>query len=81
MAPIPIDPDYMWNYSFCELMDFRVKIDDDWYSIGNIEYNALDDLQDDFSQLFEDDVVPVDGWEEIAQEPTEHDTDDTTYES
>jgi hypothetical protein len=66
MAPIPIDPDYMWNYSFCELMDLGVKFDDDWYSIGNIEYNALDDLQDDFSQLFEDDVVPVDGWEEIA---------------
>jgi hypothetical protein len=66
MAPIPIDPDCMWNYSFCELMDLGVKIDDDWYSIGNIEYNALDDLQDDFSQLFEDDVVPVDGWEEIA---------------
>jgi hypothetical protein len=81
MAPILIDPDCMWNYSFCELMDFRVKIDDDWYSIGNIEYNALDDLQDDFSQLFEDDVVPVDGWEEIAQEPTKHDTDDTTDES
>ena len=38
----------------------------------------LNDLRVDFSQLFENDVVPVDGLEEIAQEPTEHDTDDTT---
>jgi hypothetical protein len=29
MAPITIDHDCMWNYSFCELMDFGVKIDDD----------------------------------------------------
>jgi hypothetical protein len=49
MAPIPIDQDYMWNYSFCELMDLRVEIDEDWYNVGNIEYDMLNDLQGDFS--------------------------------
>jgi hypothetical protein len=78
MAPIPIDPDYVWNYFFCELMDLGVEIDEDWYSIGNIKYNSLDDLRGDFPQLFEDGIVPVNGWEEIAQEPTKHDTDDST---
>jgi hypothetical protein len=76
MASIPIDQDSVWNYSFYELMDLGVEIDDDWYSMGNIEYNALDDLQGDFSQLFEDDLVPANGWEEIPQEPIEHDFDD-----
>ena len=78
MTPLPINPDYMWNYSFCELMDLRVEIDEDWYSVGNIEYDAFDDLRGDFSQLFEEDVVPVGDWEEIAQEPTKHDFDDFT---
>ena len=78
MAPIPIDPDYIWSYSFCKLMDLGVEIDEDWYSVGNIEYDALDDLQGDFSQLFEDDVVPIGDWEEIAQEPTKHDINDST---
>ena len=59
MAPIPIDLDSMWNYSFCELMDLGEEIDEDQYSVGNIEYDALDDLRGDFPQLFEDDVVPV----------------------
>ena len=59
-------------------MDIGVKIDEDWYSVGNIGYNTLNDLWGDFSQLFEDDVVPVSDWEEIAQEPTEHDIDDST---
>ena len=67
MAPIPIDLDCMWNYSFCELMDLGVEIDDDWYSVGNIEYDALDGLRGDFSQLFEDDLVPVNRWEEMPQ--------------
>jgi hypothetical protein len=58
-------------------MELGVEINDDWYNIGNIEYDALDNLRGDFPQLFKDDVVPVDGWEEIAQEPTEHDTNDT----
>jgi hypothetical protein len=77
MASIPINLDCIWNYSFCELMDLGVEIDDDWYNVGNIEYDTLDALRDDFPNLFEDDVVPVDGWEEIAHEPIEHDTDDT----
>ena len=59
-------------------MDLGIEIDDDWYRVGNIEYDALDDLWGDFSLLFQNDVVLVDGWEEIAQEPTEHDTDDAT---
>ena len=48
MAPKPIDPDCMKNFSFYELMNLRVEIDKDSYSIGNIEYDVLDDLQDDF---------------------------------
>jgi hypothetical protein len=44
MAHIPIDPDYMWNYYFYEWIDLGVEIDEDWYSVGNIEYNALNDL-------------------------------------
>ena len=74
MAPIPIDLDCMWNYSFCELMNLRVEIDEDWYSVDNIKY---DNLWGNFPQLFEDDIVPVNGWEKMAQEPTEHDTDDS----
>jgi hypothetical protein len=44
MAPIPIDLDCIWNYSFYEWIDLRVEIDEDWYGVGNIEYDALDDL-------------------------------------
>jgi hypothetical protein len=44
MAPIPIDSDYVWNYSFYKWIDLEVEIDNDWYSVGNIEYDALDDL-------------------------------------
>jgi hypothetical protein len=29
--------------------------------VGNIEYDALDDLQGDFSQLFEEDDVTING--------------------
>jgi hypothetical protein len=73
MTPIPIDLDCMWNYSFCEWIDLGVEIDDDWYSVGNIEYDALNDLRGDFLQLFEEDDVPINRWDEIIQEPTEHD--------
>ena len=73
MASIPIDPNCMWNYSFCEWIDLRVEIDDDWYSVGNIEYDALDDLRGHFPQLFEEDDVPINGWNEMIQEHTEHD--------
>jgi hypothetical protein len=41
-------------------------------------YNALDDLRGDFPQMLEEEVVPIGEWEEIAQEPSKHDTDDTT---
>jgi hypothetical protein len=57
-------------------MNLGVEIDDDWYSVGNIKYDALDDLQGNFPQLFEDDLVPVSGCEEIPQEPIEHNFDD-----
>jgi hypothetical protein len=63
----------MWNYSFCEWIDLGVEIDEDWYSVGNIEYNALDNLWGNFPQLFEEDGVLINGWDEIIQEPTEHD--------
>jgi hypothetical protein len=61
MAPIPIDPDCVWNNSFCEWIDLGVKIYEDWYSVGNIEYDALDDLRGNLSQLFEEDDVPING--------------------
>ena len=80
MAPTPVDLDCIWNCFFCELMDLGVEIEDDWYSVGNIEYDVLDNLQGDFSQLFEDEVMLVREWEQIAQEPTVYDTDETTNE-
>jgi hypothetical protein len=63
MAHIPIDPDCMWNYSFWEWIDLGVEIDEDWYSVGNIKYDALNDLQGDISQLFEEDDVTINGWD------------------
>jgi hypothetical protein len=65
MAPIPIDPDYVWNYYFCKWIDLGVEIDKDWYSVGNIEYDALNDLRGNFPQLFEEDNVLINGWDEI----------------
>jgi hypothetical protein len=61
MAPIPIDQDCVWNYYFCEWIDLRVEIDNDWYRMGNIEYDALDDLRNDFPQWFEEDDVLING--------------------
>ena len=61
-------------------MDLGVEIEEDWYSVSNIEYDALDNLQGHFLQLFEDDVVSVDGWKKIAYEATKHNTDDPTNE-
>jgi hypothetical protein len=80
MAPIPIDPDCVRNYSFYKWIDLGVEIDEDWYSVGNIKYDALDDLCDDFPQLFEEDDVSINGWDEIIQEPTEHDEEDPSDE-
>jgi hypothetical protein len=61
MAPILIDPDCVWNYSFSEWIDLKVEIDEDWYSVGNIKYDALDDLRGNFSQLFEKENLPING--------------------
>ena len=46
--------------------------------MSNIEYDALNDLRGDFSQLFEKDDVPINEWDEIIQEPTKHDEEDST---
>jgi hypothetical protein len=40
--------------------------------VGNIKYDALDNLRGNFLHLFEKDDVPINGWDEIIQEPTEH---------
>jgi hypothetical protein len=48
--------------------------------VGNIKYDTLDDLQGYFLQLFEEDGVPINGWDEIIQKPTEHDEEDSTDE-
>ena len=48
--------------------------------MGNIEYDALDDLRGDFPHLFEDDDVPNNGWDNIIQERTKHDEEGFTGE-
>jgi hypothetical protein len=48
MAPISIDLDCVWDYSFYKWIDLGVENDEDWYSVGNIKYDALDDLRSDF---------------------------------
>jgi hypothetical protein len=65
MAPIPINLNCAWNHSCCEWIDLGVEIDEDWYSVVYIKYDALDDLRDDFSQLFEEDDVSINGWDKI----------------
>jgi hypothetical protein len=61
------DMDCVWKYySFCEWINLGVEIDDDWNIISNIDYDVLDDIRGDFLKLFEDDVVPTNGWDEIA---------------
>jgi len=74
MMRMPTNPDYVWNYSFYQLMDLGVEIDEDWCSVGNIDYDALDDLRGNYPHLFEDEVaeIPTNGWNEITQEITEH---------
>jgi len=66
------------NYSFCKLMDLGVKIDEDWCNVGNIDYDALDDLQDDYPYLFEEEAAEIaaNGWDEITQEITKHGDDE-----
>jgi hypothetical protein len=55
-------------------MDLGVETDEGWYNVGNIDYDALDDLQGNYPHLFEDEGVdiPANGWDEITQGTTEH---------
>jgi hypothetical protein len=78
MARIPTNIDCVWNHSFCDLIDLGVEIDEDWHSVGNIDYDALDDLQGDYPHLFEDDAteLPTNEWDELTQETTEHGDDE-----
>jgi hypothetical protein len=50
---------------FCDLIDLRVKIDDDWYIVGNIDYDGLDNLRDDYPHLFEDKATRVPARQQI----------------
>ena len=45
--------------------------------MGNIEYDALDNLRGEFLQ---EDDVPINGWDKMVEEPTEHDEEDSTNE-
>lgn len=77
MANIPTDPDCRWNYSFCDSGD---ELDEDWYSVGSIEYDPFDDLLDnDYVYVWNVWELPIamNGWEEITQETTEHGTVDS----
>lgn len=58
-----LDPNYEWNYLFFELMDMGVEYEDDWDSVGNIDYDTLDDPPDDFPQLLEDTNLQQLKWE------------------
>jgi hypothetical protein len=42
--------------------------------LSNIDYDAVDDLQGDYSHLFEDEAAEVleNRWDEITQEVIEH---------
>jgi hypothetical protein len=53
-----------------------IEIDEDWYSVGSIEYNALDDLRGDFLQLFEEENLSINGWDEIIQESIKYGRND-----
>ncbi len=68
MANIPMDPNCTWNYSICKFIYLRVDIDEDWYSAGNIDYDALDDLRDNYPHLFEDEGAEIlaNGWDNIT---------------
>jgi hypothetical protein len=48
--------------------------------VGNIDYDALDDLRDDSPHLFKNEgvLVPENGWDEITQEFTEYESRKTT---
>lgn len=72
------EPKLHMNYSFCELIDLGVKIYEDWYSAGYIDYDALDDLRDDYPYLFEYEAakIPANGWDKITQEITKHGDDE-----
>ncbi|XP_059446582.1 uncharacterized protein LOC132178145 [Corylus avellana] len=55
--PLGIQEGLTYVEELVKIMDkkeqmLRVEIDEDWYSVGNIEYDALDDLLGDFPQLF-----------------------------
>jgi hypothetical protein len=52
MAKILTYLDHEWNYLFFEWMRLGVEYDDDWSSMGNIGYEVLDDLPNDFPHFY-----------------------------
>jgi hypothetical protein len=79
MPRLPMDPNCM-ELLFLWVDRSRVEIDDGWCSVGNIDYDALDDLRDDSPHLFKNEgvLVPENGWDEITQEFTEYESRKTT---
>lgn len=54
MVKIPIDPDCEWNYLFFEWMRLGVDYLEEWYSVGNIDYDVLENLLDDLPHFYVD---------------------------
>jgi hypothetical protein len=77
MAGVPENSDCTRKDSLDKLLDLGVELDDDWYDVGNIVYDPLDDLQDNqyvyvWNEYAWEPPARTNRWDEIFQEVTEH---------